>query len=221
MSSVLYIAAKAPRAGLVKTRLGQAIGYQEAATLYRAFLRDLATRFADAPFEIGWFVTPRDAWHDIEPVVGLSERPSRVVVQGDCDWTDRQRELFRGAALRGEERLAILASDSPHITVELVARAFQELDRHDIVIGPVYDGGYYLFGMRGWHDVLDGIPMSTSAVADHITARAQAVGLSIAQVETTFDIDEVDDLRHLQQLARVRDDLAATRAALEALGFIG
>lgn len=53
----------------------------------------------------------------------------------------------------------ILAADSPQITVEAVTEAFRRLDRHDLVIGPVYDGGYSLLGMRGWHDVLHGVAM--------------------------------------------------------------
>jgi glycosyltransferase A (GT-A) superfamily protein (DUF2064 family) len=141
-------------------------------------------------------------------------------VCNNTDKTERQRQLFKGASERGEERFAILASDSPHVTVEIIANAFRALDHHDLVIGPVYDGGYYLFGMRGWHDVLADIPMSTGSVVQDIMVHAHDFGLSIAQVETTFDIDEFDDLRHLQQLARVRDDLQATRAALEALGLI-
>ena len=47
----LYIAAKAPRPGLAKTRLARHLGQQAALLLYRAFLRDLSVnaerRFQD------------------------------------------------------------------------------------------------------------------------------------------------------------------------------
>lgn len=49
-----YFAAKAPRAGLAKTRLACSIGNAAALDLYRGFLRDLAARFASAPFPFGW-----------------------------------------------------------------------------------------------------------------------------------------------------------------------
>lgn len=225
MKDTLYIAAKAPRAELTKTRLGRAIGHDNAVALYKAFLTDLASRFADAPFALGWYVTPPEAWAEIAPlVVPLADRRGRaalVSVQPQGDWTERQRQLFREGAARGEERIVLIASDSPHLAVGVVEEAFRALDRHDLVFGPTYDGGYYLIGMRGFHDVLSGIPMSTGTVLDDITGRAEHIGVSVGWVETTFDVDEVDDLEHLRRLVATRVDLAATRSALEKLGLYG
>ena len=219
MNDVLYIAAKAPRVGLAKTRLGNSIGHESAIVLYKAFLRDLAARFAGASFACGWYVTPPDAWPEIASLVAPCGE-SRVLFQGDGNWTKRQRQLFHGAAERGEEKVVLTASDSPHLTVEVVAQAFDELDRNDLVFGPTHDGGYYLIGMRGYHDVLYGVQMGTDAVLDEISARAGSIGLSVGLVETTFDIDEVEDLEYLRRLM-TRPDLAATRAVLEALGLCG
>ena len=220
MADVLYIIAKAPRIGLAKTRLGRTMGHEAAVSLYRAFLRDLGMRFADAPFECGWYVTPPDAWKDISPLVAPG-RESRVLLQSGGDLTERQRELFLGAAARGEERVVLIASDSPHLTVEVVEQAFRELDRHDLVFGPTYDGGYYLIGMSGCHDVFQKTPMSTGTELEDIIARAERAGLSVGRVETTFDVDEVEDLEHLRELVRYRSDLDATRIALESLGLYG
>ncbi len=220
MTDILYIGAKAPRAGLAKTRLGNSIGHEPAVTLYKAFLQDLAARFAGAPFRCGWYVTPPDAWPEIAPLVAPRREP-RVLFQGEGDWTERQRELFYGAAERGEEKVVLIASDSPHLAVEVVARAFDELDRHDLVFGPTYDGGYYLIGMRGYHDVLHNVEMGTDTVMDEISARAERTGLSVGSVETTFDVDEIEDLEHLRRLVATRPDLAATRAFLETLGLCG
>ncbi len=220
MTDTLYIAAKAPRAGLAKTRLGNSIGHESAVTLYKAFLQDLAARFAGAPFGCGWYVTPPDAWPEIAPLVAPCGE-SRVLFQGEGDWTKRQRELFYGAAERGEDKVVLTASDSPHLAVEVVARAFGELDRHDLVFGPTYDGGYYLIGMRGYHDLLHDVEMGTHTVMDEISARAERDGLSVGSVEATFDVDEIEDLKHLRRLVATRPDLAATRAVLETLGLRG
>jgi uncharacterized protein len=215
----LYIAAKAPRAELTKTRLGRAIGHDAAVELYKAFLADLAARFADAPFALGYYVTPPDAWEEIAPLVHRGRRALRVSIQGEGDWTERQRQLFREGAARGEEKMVLIASDSPQLTVEVVEGAFRHLDRHDLVFGPTYDGGYYLIGMRGFHDVLSGIPMSTGTVLDDVAGRAERIGLSVGWVETTFDVDEVEDLAHLRGLVATRADLAATRLAMETLSL--
>ncbi len=223
MSDALYIIAKAPRVGLAKTRLGRAIGHEAAVSLYRAFLRDLGARFADAPFKCGWYVTPPDAWDDISPLVDPCGHDGRVLLQKDGDLAERQRELFSGAAARGEERVVLIASDSPQLTIGVVEEAFRELDRHDLVFGPTYDGGYYLIGMhcQGLYDVFGGVPMSTGTVLGDVVARAGSLGLSVGWVETTFDVDEAEDLQHLRELVQHRPDLAATRAALESLGLHG
>lgn len=214
---VLYIAAKAPRPGFAKTRLGNALGHDVAISLYRAFVRDIAERLAHAPFDVGWYVTPPDAWTDLQPVVSANGRPPRVLAQGSGDWTERQRDLFRGAAHRGEGRIVLIGSDSPHVTVDLIEEAFDRLERNDVVLGPVYDGGYYLIGMRGWRDVLHGVQMSTTSVYEDVIASCRLMGVSVGTVAQTFDVDEVEDLPHLLDVVERRDDLPATRAALRSL----
>ena len=224
MNDALYIAAKAPRPNFAKTRLGRAIGHDNAAALYKAFLADLAARFAPSPFGLCWHVTPDDAWTDIAPLVGRNGRAARVSVQVGRDWAGRQGRLFREAAARGEGRIVLIASDSPHLSVEVVGDAFRKLDRHDLVFGPTHDGGYYLIGQRDTavrHDVLGGVPMSTGTELGDITARALRAGLSVGWVEATFDVDELEDLERLRPLATARPDLAATRAALETFGLPG
>ncbi len=217
MSDALFIIAKAPRVGFAKTRLGASIGHERAIVLYRAFLRDLAARFSVSPFGLGWYVTPPDAWTEISPLAGET---GPVLFQGDGDLSERQRELFAGSADRGEERTVLIAADSPHLTVEVVEEAFRRLDRQDLVFGPTHDGGYYLIGMRGFHDVLRGMSMSVGTVLDAVVARARLSGLSVGLLDPTFDVDEAEDLQHLRPLALERPDLSATRDALESLGLL-
>jgi uncharacterized protein len=219
MSRRLWIAAKAPRPGLAKTRLAADLGEAAALDIYRGFLRDLAARLADAPFPLGWYVTPADAWDDLAPLVGRADPAPRVLDQGAGDWTVRQRRLLRDAAARGEGSVVLIGSDSPQVRVETIEDAFAQLERRDIVLGPVLDGGYYLIGMRGWHDVLDGVVMSTSSVYQNILARCQTLGCSVGIVETLFDVDRADELGRLVALLPRRDDLSATRAALERHGL--
>jgi rSAM/selenodomain-associated transferase 1 len=223
--SALYIAAKAPRPGFAKTRLARGVGHRAALGLYRAFLRDLGARFADLPadYALGWYITPPDAWPDLAPLVtppGARMYPS-ILAQGEGDWATRQDALFAGAATRGEERTILIASDSPHLSVEIVVAAFRQLDHHDLVLGPVADGGYYLIGMKGWCDVLNGVPMSTGSVLRDLIARARSQGRSVGLVAPTFDIDEASDLDRLRRLAAIRTDLAATYAALRDFGLLG
>lgn len=215
----LYVIARAPTPGEVKTRLARAIGDGPATRLYAAFLEDLGHRFAPGPFRPGWYVTPAEGWPEIERL--LPEGRWVVREQPDGSLTDRQRHLFREAAGQSEGPVVLVASDSPQLEVRVVARAFELLRSHELVLGPTFDGGYYLIGMRGWHDVLAGATMGHADVLTQVRARATALGLRSALLPATFDVDEVEDLAQLTALARARPDLAATRAALEALDLEG
>lgn len=217
MNDVLYVIAKAPRPGFAKTRLGRAIGHERAIALYKAFLEDLAARFACESFGFGWYVTPPGSWPEISEVTGDAER---VVYQGEGDLADRQREFFRETAKRGE-RAVLIGADAPHLSIESIEEAFRALDDHDLVFLPTHDGGYCLIGMSGPHEnVLEGVKMSTGTELDGIMSRARISGLSTEFLEPTFDVDEVEDLVHLRREALERVDLAATRQALESLGLL-
>jgi rSAM/selenodomain-associated transferase 1 len=216
MTCGLYIAAKAPRAGEVKTRLAHGIGAAAAVTLYRAFVRDLAAEFPAA----GWFVTPATAWDEFAPLLA-GPRFVSLLGQGEGDWTERQRFLFSTARRRGEDRTVLIGSDSPHLRREVVDRAFALLDHRDVVLGPTFDGGYYLIGMRGWHDVLAGVPMSTASVLDRLLVAAREAGVSVGLLEATFDVDEVADLWLLRRELSRRPGGGATGAALQRLAGAG
>jgi hypothetical protein len=229
---VLYVAARAPRPGFTKSRLGRSIGHRRATALYSAFVQDLAARLDRAPFTVGWYVTPDDAWSELAPLMPVSQGwggdLGPILAQPAGDWTERQRALFATAAARQELRTVLIASDSPQLGLELMVEAFERLEHDDLVLGPTDDGGYYLVGMRApshpgmarpW-EVLTGVRMSTGTVFDELLSRATGLGLQTTLIPPTFDIDEAADLGRLIPLALRRDDLAATRAALDTLGLL-
>jgi glycosyltransferase A (GT-A) superfamily protein (DUF2064 family) len=39
------------------------------------------------------------------------------------------------------------------LTSAIISDAFSKLENHDVVIGPTYDGGYYLLGMKLYEPV--------------------------------------------------------------------
>lgn len=206
----LYFAAKAPLAGEAKTRLGSSIGMNAAATLYFAFLRDIAERFVSTKFRTGWCIAPGSKPH----LAPLIRSTARVRVQRGDSWAERQANLFRDCAAEGEMRVVLAATDSPQLPHPRLEEAFAALDANDVVLGPTHDGGYYLIGMRGFHDVLEGVEMSTTSALDEVRERAGSQGISVALLEPEFDVDAADDLIRLSEEVSRRDDLAHTAAAL-------
>lgn len=227
--SLLMVAARAPVAGETKTRLGNAIGMDRAAALYRAFLRDLADRFdseaaaESRAYDLAWTFSPpgRDFAADLSGVTGR-QAPTRTlfVAQDGPDWGTRQANLLRWGADHGYERVVLMASDSPQLTRETIDGAFAVLEACDVVLGRVRDGGYYLIGMNGFVDVLSNVPMSTATAADGIVKATRALGLTIGETPLTFDVDEGEDLDLLIDALRGNQRLCpATREALAGLGL--
>ena len=62
--------------------------------------------------------------------------------------------------------------------------------------------------------------MSVGTELDGLIVRARLLGLSVGLLEPTFDVDVVEDLKHLRPLALEHPDLAATRDALESVGLL-
>jgi glycosyltransferase A (GT-A) superfamily protein (DUF2064 family) len=223
----LIIVARQPVPGQVKTRLGRTIGMERAAQLYTAFLEDIATHFAPSTvgtrFRVAWSHTPEsvsfpDALSHLAPKP--FPRDMLFLSQQGSDWGARQVNLLRRACRRGYDKIVLMASDSPHVCVATVDEAFASLDLADLVLGRVRDGGYYLIGVRGFHDPISGVPMSVGAVADGIIMNARRLGLRSAEIAPTFDIDVEADLNLLIDELRPAGHLApATWAALKRLGL--
>ncbi|HEU0163412.1 MAG TPA: TIGR04282 family arsenosugar biosynthesis glycosyltransferase [Thermomicrobiales bacterium] len=220
---LLMIAARAPIPGETKTRLGRAIGMEQAARLYRAFLVDLAARFTgDGEYDVAWTHSPPEAdFAAIHADLCGGVRPGALFVpQEGPDWGTRQANLLRWGVDHGYAHTILIASDSPHLGGETIDAAFAVLERADVAIGRVQDGGYYLIGLNRFADILSGVAMSTSSAADGVVLRAGQLGLRVAEVPATFDIDEASDLSLLvAALAPGGDAAPATWRTLAALGL--
>ncbi|MGC4190505.1 MAG: DUF2064 domain-containing protein [Thermomicrobiales bacterium] len=222
---LLLIAARNPVAGETKTRLGATIGMACAAQLYGTFLHDLVDRFmtADLSYDLGWAYTPeshpfRVTIERIQPDRELDH--VHFVMQEGSDWAARQAMLLRWGAEQGYAATVLTASDSPQMTRAMVDDAFAGLDAADVVVGRVHDGGYYLIGVRGFLDVVTGVPMSTTTAARDLISQARRRGLDVATIESTFDIDVEADLRLLADLCESDPGAAPmTCKALDELGL--
>ncbi|MHB8611955.1 MAG: TIGR04282 family arsenosugar biosynthesis glycosyltransferase [Candidatus Dormibacteraceae bacterium] len=208
--SRLYFAARSPVAGQVKTRLGASIGMQEAATLYEGFVRDLVARFEGVPYEVAWYVTP-GSWPRLR---SLSARADAVRIQRGRGWAERQANLFRDCDAGHEGRVVLVATDSPQLQPARVDAAFAALESHDVVFGPTLDGGYYLVGMRRFHDIFAGGAMSTASTLVEMIRSAGEQRLSVHQLEPEFDVDTEQDLDLLAGEVSRRQDLRWTALAL-------
>lgn len=96
------------------------------------------------------------------------------------------------------QKVVVTGTDSPDITTHLLQQAFQKLDHADVVIGPAFDGGYYLLGMKMLLPALfQGIQWSTKSVCADTIQKASDLQLTVEKLQPLNDIDELEDLLHL------------------------
>lgn len=218
--TALIIMARYPEAGTTKTRLARSIGAEATVLLYKAFLTDLAHKFAGHVADLYWAYTPPGVnyAHFMMTLVPSLAHHMHYFPQQGADLSERLLHAFQHMYKLGYIRAILIGSDSPHIRCDIVVSASKALNEADVVLGPADDGGYYLIAMRQPYDVFRGIPMSTSRVAQMTIELARSQGLRVSTLEMLFDVDELPDLMRLQQLLRADSSLALATAALLVTG---
>jgi rSAM/selenodomain-associated transferase 1 len=205
MKIQLFIMCKAPVAGRVKTRLfsrkvnGEAregaLGYysaDEAAALYANMAETVIHRASRLFDDV--CIAANDPTH---PFFSTFDLP--LYSQGDGDLGQRMSRLMLQGFADGADAVMFLGTDSPHMPDSRLLQAMAALKNHDVVIGPVEDGGYDLIAMTAPEDVFNNITWSSGEVLEQTLSHIQRLGLSCLQLDVGFDIDYPEDLERAAQ----------------------
>jgi uncharacterized protein len=221
--SVLGIFMKHPLPGQVKTRLGQEIGHELAAELARAFQLDLLARTAGLAARRVLAYAPAEAAtrehfqrislpdDELWPQTGtsLGERLARFFEWCRADGVEESPPSGTGPFASSRFPVVVIGSDSPTIPADYIRTAFEELVRHDCVLGPAVDGGYYLVGLsRPVPELFAGIDWSSPRVLEQTVTRLKRGKHSLFLLPPWYDVD-------------TREDLEFLRGHLHALGLAG
>jgi rSAM/selenodomain-associated transferase 1 len=197
----LVVMAKAPRPGLVKTRLAQSLPLPAVIELYRCLLDDTV---ALAKSLDGVDVSIMCPASDVEDLSRATSDGIRIVAQMGDGLAAGLTSVFAHFTEAGRGRIIAFNSDSPHLPASVVESAFATLATCDVVVGPTHDGGYYLVGAKASHPGLfTGDGLGTTNAFDALLARARALGLSVRLTDPFYDIDVVGDLKQLDAELRL------------------
>lgn len=207
--------AKAPLAGMVKTRLTPPLSPEEAATLSACFLRDMTLNVSslggDATERVILY-TPADAEALLRDLL-----PDAFQLFAQRGETLGERLLNAAAELlsSGFDSVCLINSDSPTLPREILRSAASLLaeDGDRVVLGPSQDGGYYLIGLKHPHrSLFERIVWSTPDVLAHTIERAAAMNLPIKLLPMWYDVDDAETLRLLCEELSLLPDGDQTRA---------
>lgn len=201
MRQTLLIFAKQPVAGRTKTRLCPPLSHAAAAELYACFLHDTLALARQVPASSRVIVyQPEEAASYFAALAPDFD----LLPQRGADLGERMDRCFTTVLGAGPGAAVLIGSDIPTLRAAYVNHAFALLGKHDLVLGPSDDGGYYLIGMRRLHPrLLREVTMSTPTVLRDTLAIAAELDLRAALLPGWYDVDTPADL------ARLRAELAA------------
>jgi len=196
---------------MVKTRLAKNLPVEAATELYCCLLSDtIALARSLDSVEVAIMCPAPDVMELTELANGLVN----VVAQHGEGLAAGLASVFAHFAAGDRRRIVAFNSDSPHLPASILLSAFEALYRHDVVVGPTHDGGYYLVGAKAIHPTLfDGGDMGTESALDALLTRARMLQLSVGFTDPFYDIDVEGDLTRLAEELRLAPAKAPRTAA--------
>lgn len=189
----IVVFARAPRLGQVKTRLASEIGPERALEIYRSMTEHVLAVVHPVGARIIVAHAPADAGPEMRAWLGANVT---YEPQADGDLGERMASVFERRIADRADRVVIVGSDCPTVTVETITSALDALDGADVVFGPALDGGYYLVAARRLHPALfRDVPWSSARTLDVSLIRAREAGQRVALLTPMRDIDTADDWR--------------------------
>lgn len=190
----IIVFARALEPGRVKTRLIPALGEQGALAVYSRLLDHTLEMVRACAVPVYLYGTHADA--------SLTDRAARHRIsferQQGAGLGQRMARALSAEHARGHERLLLVGSDCPVLSVKYLREALEKLAQSDFVLGPAEDGGYVLIGSRAMATWADD-PLSTvrfggdRALED--TRHALATHGRVQLLEPLWDLDEPGDWR--------------------------
>ena len=201
MSSCIIVFVKNAELGKVKTRLAKGIGAEAALDAYKQLTAYTKSVIDGVP------LSGKQIWYSsrLEEFDIWSEGIYEKRVQHGDDLGARMNTAFkRTLEDDGYRKVVVIGSDCADLTDSILDEAFQQLENHDVVIGPAYDGGYYLIGLSSYQPTLfEDKEWSTDHVYQDALDEIEKLKLSFYALPTLSDVDTIEDWEKVK--ARLAD----------------
>lgn len=193
--NALILMTRIPIAGQTKTRLMDIMSGDECVDLHMAFLKDLFNTFKSLEKDMDIYLTytPENSLDIIEDII---PKYIKTFPQRGEDLGNKMYNAINYILSLGYEKVILIGSDIPHVRHIDILHAFQILDENDIALGPSYDGGYYLVGMKKPNESLFNIGKrwGGKSVLESTIDVANNQNLSVGLSPKYMDIDTKEDL---------------------------
>src|SRR5262245_38156393 len=194
-ANALAVMAMAPLPGSVKTRMVPPLTHEQAAELCRALLLDqLEHLSALKNVDLYLAFSPPEA----APLIkSLAPNVYKLFPQQGDDLGERMSGVFGELWRVGHHSVALIGSDVAAPPLNFFYDMFKQLSspHRRVVLGPGYDGRYYLVGMnQPTLEIFHGMTWSHNQVLAQTTARLARSGVDYTLLPRWFDLDTVADI---------------------------
>lgn len=186
----LLIFTRNPEPGKCKTRLAATIGDRAALHIYHFLVRHTAA------IAKGLEGVDRLVYFSEHPGDGSLWVPAyfKHHVQKGEDLGARMLQAFQEAFSVGYSEAVLIGSDLYDLTSDDLREAFGQLNRHEVVLGPAGDGGYYLIGMKkAIPGLFQGKQWGTQTVLKETLQNLKEVDTFLLPVRN--DVDRYEDIQ--------------------------
>lgn len=201
MADQLILFTRYPQPGQAKTRLIPALGDKGAANLHRQLTEHCIKQIVPFHKSTGQVLTifytggPERQMREWIPDIPLIKQ------QGDT-LGEKIITAFTHLQKTGKHHILLFGSDCPGLNTEVIQQALKQLGSNDLVLGPTFDGGFYLIGINATYPnenlntLLANITWGTDKVLQQTIARAKMLGNAYTLLPPLHDIDLPEDLEH-------------------------
>jgi len=210
----LIVFARYPTPGFAKTRLIPALGAEGAAKL-QCRLTEHVLKTADEMQAVrGIDVEVRftgSSQQEMQDRFGSNNTSFLPQCEGDLG--SRLHDAAKAAFDAGTKKVVIVGTDCPDINAKYLIQAFDALNQSDIVLGPAFDGGYTLIGLKApLPELFSGIEWGTDNVLSTTLEQCKAMKQKVRLLGAYSDVDHPEDLIVCRRHSVVFADVLATTA---------
>ncbi len=190
--NLLLIFTRNPKLGSVKTRLAKSIGTVPALHIYQFLLVHTKSITQTNLFDKAVYYSEKIEEDDIwEPT------SYQKYVQTGTHLGERMDNAFKNAFAIGYAKVVVIGSDMLDLQETHLTEAFDQLNKHDVVIGPAKDGGYYLLGCKNnIPNVFQNKNWGSASVYEDTLKDLN--DLSLHLLEPLNDIDVFEDIKDIE-----------------------
>ena len=210
--NALILFTREPEPGRTKTRMMPYFSPEQCVDFHRCMIKDISREMKKADVTVIVAYSGDDSKGASGSPVFLRRTMGRntlFIKQRGSNIGTRMQNAIDDVLRLGYEKVILIGTDIPELKAETINASLDLLTGNDVVIGPTYDGGYYLIGMKAAHpEAFNAELFRVPDVLDETVRSLINAGITVGKTDCYSDMDVPEDLagfrRRMRKDARLR-----------------